>query len=328
MDGLSANKRRARRRPERVLSAALVLVLLAGCSRRPATEDAPVAAARVGDQVILVREVEEELASRIERGALAPAPPVLLENMIERSLLVQKALEEGLDQDSEVRRAWENLLISSYKERHLRGATREAMVSEEDIAQRYAANPDRFSRSARARLAILSGKLAAGASADEREELISRMREAREKALALGEGDGPGFGAWAVDYTEDQATRNRGGDAGWLEEGVAYRWPEEIVKSGFALEVGGLSDVLTTASGVYLVRKSDERGATQIPLDQVRDQIRKEIRTEMIRDMETAFARSLREGVVIEIYPEALAKIETALPAQAAAAEDLPPAIP
>ncbi|HUF64157.1 MAG TPA: peptidyl-prolyl cis-trans isomerase [Verrucomicrobiales bacterium] len=325
----SQRPRGAGRHQAGLLALTLMVSGVAGCSRAPEAAVSSPVAARVGDELILVREVEEELASRLERGTMVPAPPLLLEEMIERNLLVQKALEEGLDRDPDVRRGWEKLLISRYKERHHHGAMRDIAVTEEEIQERYETHGGRFSRSARAQLAILSSELSPTAAPEQREEQMRKMREAREKALESQEG--PGFGAWAVDYGEDQATRNRGGDAGWLEEGVTYRWPEEIVRAGFALKVGEVTEVLTTATGIYLVRKLDERGATQIPLEQVRDQIRKEIRTEKIRDAESAFARSLRENIAIETYPEALAEIAPPDPARAAAAveeEEFPPAIP
>lgn len=310
-------------------AALAVITGLASCNRSGTTAPAETVAARIGNETIPVREVEEEIAYRVSRGAIVPPREKLLEDMIERRLLVKRARDAGLDSDPEIRRSLENLLISRYKEDHLRAETAALQVSDEEIAARYQENPDRFRHPAKARLAILQAALPASLDPEQREETLARMREARELAVAKP-ADGPGFGTLAVRYSEDDVTRHRGGDTGWLNENVDYRWPAEVVRAGFALSSGETSEPIVCGDAVYLVRKLDERPSVAVPLAQVGETLRREIHSEKLRAVQEAFATRIREGIRIEAFPDTLAGIQIPLPDAkgAVALKDEPPAMP
>ena len=66
-------------------------------------------------------------------------------------------------------------------------------------------------------------------------ELLKRAETARTEALALEPGV-PGFGGVAVNYSEDQDSRYRGGDIGWLQAGtIDGRWDRKVSEAVFAL---------------------------------------------------------------------------------------------
>jgi parvulin-like peptidyl-prolyl isomerase len=303
------------------------LALAAGCQREAAGPDEADVVAKVGESVIRVSDVEQEVRRRAGRAAPIPGLDALLDDLVERRLIVDKALADGLADDPELRRSWESLLIGAYKERYLREQLRGIEVTEDEVAAQYQADADRYRRPAKARLAILSLPFTAVMTEEERAAVVARMAEGRERALA-NEPAGPGFGTLAVNYSEDQVTRHRGGDAGWLDEGVAYRWPANVVEAGFALGNGETSQPLVAADAVYLVRKLDERPADQIGLAQVSTQIRKDLLTAKIREAEAAFSKTLRLGVAIETHPEKLSGIDIPETARTAAIDDEPPTIP
>jgi parvulin-like peptidyl-prolyl isomerase len=133
----------------------------------------------------------------------------------------------------------------------------------------------------------------------------------------------------AVDHSEDDVTRHRGGDAGWLDAGVAYRWPAPVVQAGFALKSGEVSDPIEADGAAYLVRKIDERPSARIPLARVRDQLRREMHAEKLRVVEETFASRLRQDVTIETFPDTLKGLKVPVPdAKSIAAEEVPPGIP
>ena len=306
---------------------AVVLWLASGCDRPRAGRGEAAVAARVGDGVILVKDVEEEIARRVKNGNLVPAKETLLNTMVERRLLIDKAKRAGLDKDPDLQKSWENLLISRYKELNLRQGERAATVSDEEIAQRYEANPDRFTRPGKARLAILTVALPATLTQEERTEKLAALSEVR--SMAPQSPVDRGFGALAVDHSEDDVTRHRGGDAGWLDAGVAYRWPAPVVEAGFALKPGEVSEPIEADGAAYLVRKTDERAAVRLPLERVRDQLRRELQAEKRRAVEEAFASQLRQDVTIETFPGTLKDLKVPVPdAKSIAAEEVPPGIP
>lgn len=287
-------------------------------------------AARIGDGVIRVSEVQQELQLRAGRAAPIPDLPVLLDDMIDRHILVEKAKAEGLDQDPELRRSWERLLIGRYKEKYLHERLREVKVADVEIQQRYDRDMERYCRPGKARLAILTLPMTTVMTAEERQEVVARMEEGKAHAIASPPASSqPGFGILAVKYSEDQVTRNRGGDTGWLNQGANYRWPGDVVRSGFDLALGAISDPIVTADSVHLVKKTDERPASQVPLQQVREQIRKDLLTEKIRSEEAAFADALRENITVQSFPEHLTEIRPPAVARKILAEnEEPPALP
>jgi len=316
----------ARRAGMWIAIAGLAATGLAGCQRTtPAVQ--PAVAARVGESVILVDDVQAEIERRVARGNLVPAKDVLLNDMIERRLLLDRAREAGLDRDPEVVRSWENLVISRYKELNLRRQERDAVVTEDMIREQYESAPDRFRSARKARLAILKRAVPPTLDADEKAAVVAAMDEAR--ALAAREVPAAAFGPLALEYSEDDVTRHRGGDAGWLDEGVDYRWPSEVLRAGFALDVGAISDPIEAEGAVYVVKKSDERPAVMVPLEKVRDQIRRELQASGLRAVEEAFAATLRQGITIETFPERLRDVTVPMPdGKSIAAEEPPPGIP
>jgi parvulin-like peptidyl-prolyl isomerase len=303
------------------------LALVAGCQREATAPDDADVVAKVGESVIRVSDVEQELRMRAGRAAPIPGLDTLLDDLVERRLIVDKALADGMADDPELRRSWESLLIGAYKERYLREQLRTIEVGDAEVAAQYQADADRYRRPAKARLAILSLPFTSVMPAEERDAVVARMAEGRELSLAT-EPAGPGFGTLAVNFSEDQVTRHRGGDAGWLDEGVDYRWPAEVVAAGFALEMGETSQPLVAGDAVYLVRKLDERPATPIELAQVSTQIRKDLLTAKIREAEAAFSNTLRQDVTIETNPERLSGIDVPETARTAAIDEEPPTIP
>jgi len=96
--------------------AGLALVV-GGCDRPKVSSSGPAVAARVGESVIWVTDVQEEVSRRVKRGNLVPAKETLLDDMVQRRLLVDKARQAGLDKDPDLMRSWENLLIGPLSRR-------------------------------------------------------------------------------------------------------------------------------------------------------------------------------------------------------------------
>jgi len=155
--------------------------------------------------------------------------------------------------------------------------------------------------------------------------LRSRMVEAREKALKSS--DGPGFGSLAIEYSEDQATRYKGGDIGWIEEGRGrYRWDSKVIAAGFSLgKIGEISEIIATDSGLFLVKLLDRREPVVSPLEQVKERIRHKLVLEKRKQIEKEFLEEMRAGTAIEIYPEVLEAVKPPASPQPRPGEQKPP---
>src|SRR5206468_7068071 len=234
------------------------LIALAGCGRSPAPD--PTVLATVGDRVIRVEDVQREIAWRQNARRGVPEPGALLEEMISQESLVQKARAAGLEKDPEFQRACRSLLVSKFKERELAPRLEALQVSAEELRAAYEKQKDRHTQPAKARLALVQIKIDPKLSEAQLAELRTRIGAARTESLALTNG-GPGFGKVAAAYSEDQASRYKGGDEGWFDEGLThYRWPVEVISAGFALKnCSDVSEVIRATNGFYLVKKLDTR---------------------------------------------------------------------
>lgn len=281
--------------------------------------------ATVGNREIRVKQFKEEAA---RRGGLRPEGldrRKLLEELIDYEAMLVKAFEAGLDKDPEVIRAYHNLLVGKLRTRQLEPRIENVAISDEEIKAQYETHIDRYTRPARSRIAILYFETHPTMSPEKRESIRARLAEAREKAQSLSQ-DERGFGALAIRYSEDQASRYKGGDIGWLAQGRAYRWPDPVVSAGFSLEtIGDVSDVIETDNGLYLVKLLDRRDAVATPLEKAKTRIRHKMLLEKRKQTEAAFIAEQRAATEITIYPDVLASIpmpETGKPGLA------PPSLP
>jgi len=278
--------------------------------------------AKVGPREIHVEQFKREMSRRSRRSKNLDKK-MILEEMINYETLLTKAFEAGLDKDPEVIRSYHNLLIGKLKRNKLNPRIKSATVTDEDMQAYYEENIDTYTRRAKARMAIIHIKTHPKMSQEKLSGLKERMAEAREKSLKLT-GSARGFGQVAINYSEDQATRYKGGDIGWISKGRKYRWPAEVTDTGFSLESGGISDIITTDTGLFLVKVSDKRESVVTPLKKVKRRLRHKLLLEKRKTAEKTFQEEMRAATAIEIYPEALDAIP--LPEKNGPGSEKPPA--
>jgi EpsD family peptidyl-prolyl cis-trans isomerase len=120
----------------RLLSFVLLTIALAGCERVAADRAGPQLVAKVNGVEISAREV---------RTSGAPSVAQAVEKVIDRELLVQKALEAGLERDAQVKDSIDNarrhVLAQAYLDRAASAATK---PTRDEVRAFYAENPALF----------------------------------------------------------------------------------------------------------------------------------------------------------------------------------------
>ena len=305
---------------------ALVMLLTSGCQPKAT---APNLLAKVGSHEIRVEDFKREMEWRIKNQRPLPDKQSLLEEMISRELLLQKARAAGLEDDPDVRHSYENLLAGKLRERLLTPRIDALKVSTEEVQAVYEKNASQHTRAAKARLALMYIKTDHKMSPERLVEAEKRIEEARQLALALPPGT-RALGRVAIDYSEDQASRYKGGDAGWFDQGqTAFRWPAEVVLAGFALKTTGeISQVIKATNGLYLVSKLETRDAVTTPLEQVQASLQRRLLTEKRQQTEVAFRQELRAAAPVQSFPQALSQVEYPPTVIAKSEEPLPPSLP
>lgn len=126
------------------------------------------------------------------------------------------------------------------------------------------------------------GSPEAGAAQEDTDPGLKATREARDRIVA-----GADFAQIATEVSEDERSKDRGGSLGWRSQenpGLGARELAEAVKT---LEVGALSEVITSTRG-YHVLKIDEMREGDLSYDQV--------------------AREIAEQMAVEAYAKAAAR--------------------
>lgn len=304
---------------------ALAMWLAAGCGKPNSQANV---LARVGQSVITEADFASEVAYRRSVNQSIPAKETLLDEMIQQRALVQKALAAGLDKDPDVRRAEINALIGKLKEKQLQPNVKRAEVRPGEVRQAYERNLARYSKPAQMKFALLCLKTDALTSPERVNEISAQLERARLQAAQLP-ADTRGFGALAIENSEDQMTRYKGGDIGWLNEGEPTRWPTNVIAAGFALSSNGaVSEVVRAQDGLYVVRRVDSRPAEVTPFEQVQDAIRHRLLTEKRQQLERTFLSETRREQGVVINASALAALP-APPTQMVKQIDVqPPSLP
>ena len=253
-----------------VASLACLAGLTASCDSKkaPASHTEPVAI-QVGAQKIHLAELQadlDDLAKR--RNPIAADASKFIPSSVERLTALERAHQLGLDKDRELRRQWENLLIGRLHEQELEKRLAELKVTDAEIEEFYQNKKATYSRPAQLQLALLHLAVTRHTDEAKRKEIRAKMENAHSLAKELSP-EVTGFGALAMEYSEEATSRFKGGDVGWMQAGASgYRWPDEVIKAAFSLKaVGDISEVIEASDGFYLLRKLDFREPAVQPLE-------------------------------------------------------------
>ena len=255
-------------------------------------------AAVVNDGVVLRSELNQELsgvrANIRAQGLRSPPSAVLetqvLERLVLRELQQQRARRLGIEiSDEQVNRALDfvagqngvelsdlpevlgeqGLDYARYRE-ELRSQIALDTLRQREVVSRVYLNPrevDDFLRGAEAgeeanreyQVSHILIGTPLNATAGQREAARERAEKLRQRAL-----DGENFAELAIAYSESQNAL-QGGSLGWRKRNAL---PTAFVAHVLQLEPGGLAELITTGSGVHVVRLDDTRGGDPIIQEQ------------------------------------------------------------
>lgn len=315
------------------LACALAAGVLSSCGQKPQAPQSSVPAADVvavvGNHEIKFAEFQDWMLRR-GVGADAESREALLRDVITHNAALQRALALGFDKEPEVRRAWENMLVSRLREREFEPRLTNAAPSPQQIEAAYSNQVSRFSDPALRRGAMLMLNYPAKATDEAKAGIRKRIEAARAKALeqAANSPETRGFGPLSIEFSEDQVTRYKGGDIGWMAEGKPDNRVEPAVsKSLFSLsKTNEISEIIDTPQACYLVKWTDFRPAKTKPLEAVRAVVQHRLQLENRQRLESDWATGLLSNQTVQVYRDALLKVP--VPARLTPKNEEPPGTP
>ena len=275
------------------------------------------AVAQVGGRYITVGDVKEEIEHRARNGRTVPAVSELIRDLSVTEAALQAARAVGTDRVPEVHRDVDNLIIAQWKERQAKVRLPDREIPEAELKLVYEKNIARYTRPATVRLALLRLELQKKESDEKVVEATKRLEAARDAARSALASAGTnnaeivrarGFGRIAADNSDEQTSRYRGGDIGWLEQGAfAYRWPRAVLEAGYGLALGAVSEVIRCPEGVFVVMKTDERPPSVTPFAAVRESLRMTLQAQRRQAVQDALLRDAVAAAPLTVNTQRLA---------------------
>ena len=261
---------------------ALILLAAGACRKNTASvpQAEPVILASAGAEVL----TQEMFATEATRRGISPDDRVkrraLLSEMTDHLRLLAYAKAHSFENDPEVRRNHESLLIA--KAREALGGGAEISLkppTEEELQAAYNARRSTLATPVRIRVAML----------------MNADRTKLEAALGMVSSLPPerkDFGALAATHSDDQATRYVGGDFGEIvaghSEGVL---PPEAIQACFDLtQPGDTSRIVESPDGFRLFRLMARTEAEIPPFAKVRARLASDLVAARRRNVETEAA--------------------------------------
>ncbi|MEE7627286.1 peptidylprolyl isomerase [Methylobacter sp. Wu8] len=293
--------------------------LLAGCNQEkaadsasPATTAAPAidkadAVAVVNGQYIAkstLETLEKEIAER-SHGQTFPKEK-LIEELVQRELLVQDATQKQLDKSPE--------LIAQLE------AAKKALLTQADLQNFLKANPVTDAEIK----AEYDSKVAAEKGTEYKASHILVKTEAEAKKLIAELDKGADFAKLANKNSLDAKESQNGGDLGWFSAAQMVAPFSEAVA---ALEKGKYTkEPVKTQFGYHVILKEDSRALTPPPLEAVKDQLMPFLQRKKVQEMIETLRKQAKVEILVPLTDEKPKTEAAAAPAeqQPAATEAAP----
>jgi hypothetical protein len=291
-----------------------MLLGLTGCHHDKQTQAGSSEVARVAEACISRDAFETQLNLRARTAgdhfSTESAKAALLDEMIRREAVFAKAKAAGFDQRPDVQESVKRLIVDKFQEEQMkaRGAD-EPFVSEREIEDYYRQHNDKFATAARVRGAILFLKISPLVDAEKREQLMVKAEALLAQAATAAPRE---FAALVQANSEDQATRYKAGDIGWVSREAKGRDLEPAVMEAlFALKTpGDFAAVTSGEKGVYIVKLTDSQPAGTRPLTEVKESIAYTLRKQKLDQREQDFFAGMKAGLDIRINRPLLESIQ------------------
>jgi peptidyl-prolyl cis-trans isomerase C len=271
----------------------------AGTATAPSTTATPVvskedAVAVVNGQYIsktALADLEKEVSVR-SQGQTFPKEK-LIEELIQRQLLVQDALQKQLDKSPDVTTQLENIKNTLLTQAALQSYLKANPITDAELKAEY------------------DSKVGGSNATEYKASHILVKTEAEAKKLIAELDKGAKFADLANKHSLDGKDAQNGGDLGWFSAGqMVEPFSDAVAK----LEKGKYSkEPVKTQFGYHIILREDSRAQTPPPFDAVKDQMKPFLERKKVQ----AMVENIRKQAKVEI----LVPLEDAKPK----ADDKPP---
>lgn len=224
--------------------------------------------------------IEQEAA---ELGVNAPREEVDRRLEEERSRegfddFKKKLKEQGLNEEQHGERVKENVLLDEVAKK----ICGEVLATEDEVESYYLTHKDLFSVSTMVHVAHI---------------LTDTEGQARIVVERIESGED--FDTLARSLSIDQATRNNGGDLGWIERGTMEPAFEE---AAFSMKTGQVSGVVKALDGYHVLKVLERREARIRPYDEVKNEAATVLVNRKKEELFSDWLRTVYANAEVEVH--------------------------
>ena len=167
------------------------------------------------------------------------------------------------------------------------------VVSPNQIQSYYDKNKSSYALPEQIKLRMIVLREGAGSDVPGTGNKAQTAAEIRQKLASGAE-----FARMAEMYSEDDTTRDAGGDWGWIERNTLN---EQLTKVAFSLRAGQVSDVVRVGDSYYIMVVDARKNAAVKPMGEVREEIERNLIQQERMKVQNRWLESLRKKAYIKI---------------------------
>jgi peptidyl-prolyl cis-trans isomerase C len=156
----------------------------------------------------------------------------------------------------------------------------------------YEKNPDRFKQPEMVRASHILVRVDPTADDAAKKAAKTKIDRVLKRAKA-----GEDFAALAKENSDDGSAQ-MGGDLNYFPK---EKMVPEFANAAFQLKTGEISDVVTTEFGHHVIKLTDRKPASTVPLDQVNDRIKQVLTEQRKQERAEAFIAELKQKSKVEV---------------------------
>jgi peptidyl-prolyl cis-trans isomerase C len=299
----------------------MAVLFLTACSGESGSSSLRISAAELDTEVQKTIRQYEAQGMQVSEEQKAQLREAVLNQMVERKLLLHEAAQSGIELDQEefetefasiktnfpTDEAFTQALSQrGYTEEMFRAEMAEIMtlqafleeeisakieLGEEEMQRFYNENPEYFATEASVSASHILIEVDEDADEAEEAEAYGRMEDIAARVAA-----GEDFAELAREYSEGPSAP-RGGDLGSFQRGSMVQIFED---TAFALEPGGVSDIVRTEFGFHIIKVRDRSEGGTLTFEDARDAIETYLRQEKEQEAVAAYVQTLKEKYSVE----------------------------
>ena len=215
----------------------------------------------------------------------------MLDTMVIRELILQKAAKDGLDKGPELeeklRELKKRLIVESFLKKKVES---DAQVSDADLKKFYDQNIEKFKSGEQIKASHI---------------LVKTEKEANDILAQIKAGGK--FDELAKKFSVDSSSA-KGGDLGWFGKGAMVPVFEQ---TALALKEGQISDVVKSDFGFHIIKLTGKRPAGTRPFDEVKDQIKAAIMPGKQQEIFQKIKEELKKSAKVTVKEDVLNAMDT-----------------